>query len=433
MRNKKLLSTVLAASLVATTMAMPVMAAGNDPDSGELTTQVGVKTSVLRVQVPTALVVEIDQYDTAGNGSQIYSTDFDMTNLSNINVKVDVESTATKSAGGAVANLTAKKEDVDKASGDAVWLAVAAKTQYSGDVFGKKIKDLKESDANVTTFGSASGDAKQTFYLKAASGDANAAQYHAITSGDAAKAEAHTLYYQLGGKMNSGDAVVEALKTKDVYAVSGDTATKLPMNADATSGDLTNKYTEGQDAYVVSGDTKNAAQMKTYTGPDTYLWGEMTAAAADHKGEASFRYIGKLSDNKKWDNSEIAQVKINYTITGVTPDKYGEVAGKLTQGLYPSVTGPQVSVSATGLLSITGLTADQNYVSSSASIDGQVYGLDTDSDVKWTEDEWSAENGGSLEAQFGTSWINDFKASTSSKVTVKLSDNTTIEAVVSIQ
>jgi len=357
MRNKKLLSTVLAASLVATTMAMPVMAAGNDPDSGELTTQVGVKTSVLRVQVPTALVVEIDQYDTAGNGSQIYSTDFDMTNLSNINVKVDVESTATKSAGGAVANLTAKKEDVDKASGDAVWLAVAAKTQYSGDVFGKKIKDLKESDANVTTFGSASGDAKQTFYLKAASGDANAAQYHAITSGDAAKAVAHTLYYQLGGKMVRSGDVLETMKTKDVYVVSGDTVTKLPMKANATSTDLLS-YTDGQTAYVVSGDTKNAAQMKTYTGPDTFLWGEMSAAAADHKGEASFRYIGKLSDNKKWDNSEIAQVKINYTITGVTPDKYGEVAGDLTYGLYkekPKNAAPSIAIREYTLVADTAL------------------------------------------------------------------------------
>lgn len=347
MRNKKLLSTVLAASLVATTMAMPVMAA-NGQDSGELTTDVGVKTSVLRVQVPTALVVEIDQYDTAGNGSQIYSTEFDMTNYSNINVKVDVESVATASNGGAVADLTAKKEDVDKASGDAVWLAVAARTTYSGDPFGKAIKELKETDANVTTFGSASGDAKQTFYLKAASGDASTATYHAITSGDAKKAEAHTLYYQLGGKMVSGDAVVEAMKTKDVYVVSGDTATRLAMDPDVTLDTLTG-FTSGQTAYVVSGDTKNAAQMKTYSGDATYLWGTMTDPAAGDKGRAAFRYIGKLSDSKKWDNSEIAQVKINYTITGVTPDKYGEVEGGLTQGLYNDSASTSATTTATSI------------------------------------------------------------------------------------
>lgn len=46
MRNKKLVSTVVASALVATTMAMPVMAAG---ESGSVDVDVSTKTGVLRV------------------------------------------------------------------------------------------------------------------------------------------------------------------------------------------------------------------------------------------------------------------------------------------------------------------------------------------------------------------------------------------------
>lgn len=59
MRNKKLVSTVVASALVATTMAMPVMAA----DGGKVEVDVTTKDAIIRVAVPTALAVAVDQFE----------------------------------------------------------------------------------------------------------------------------------------------------------------------------------------------------------------------------------------------------------------------------------------------------------------------------------------------------------------------------------
>ena len=68
MRSKRLLSTVVASALVATTMAMPVMAA----DGGQVEVDVTTKTSVIRVAVPTSLEVAVNQFEKGDGGSQIY-------------------------------------------------------------------------------------------------------------------------------------------------------------------------------------------------------------------------------------------------------------------------------------------------------------------------------------------------------------------------
>lgn len=57
MRNKKLLSTVVASALVATIMAVPVMA----DDGGSVDVDVTTKNAVIRVEVPTTLAVAINQ------------------------------------------------------------------------------------------------------------------------------------------------------------------------------------------------------------------------------------------------------------------------------------------------------------------------------------------------------------------------------------
>ena len=57
MRNKKILSTVVASALAATTMAVPVMAA----DGGNIDVPVTTKTAVIRVQVPTKMDISVNQ------------------------------------------------------------------------------------------------------------------------------------------------------------------------------------------------------------------------------------------------------------------------------------------------------------------------------------------------------------------------------------
>ena len=69
MRNKKLLSTIVATALVTTTMALPVVAA----DGGEVDVDVTTRTAVIRVQVPTSLEIAVNQFEKGDKGSQVYS------------------------------------------------------------------------------------------------------------------------------------------------------------------------------------------------------------------------------------------------------------------------------------------------------------------------------------------------------------------------
>ena len=66
MRNKKLLSTVVATTLIASTMVMPVMAEGTNFD-----VNVTTKTAVLRVKVPTTIAIAVDQFEMVDEGTQI--------------------------------------------------------------------------------------------------------------------------------------------------------------------------------------------------------------------------------------------------------------------------------------------------------------------------------------------------------------------------
>lgn len=342
MRNRKLFSTVMATTLAVTTMAMPVMAA-----DGEVDVNLTTKKAVMRVQVPTSMAVEIDQYAIDEAGCQIACVDeFDMKNLSEMAVKVVVDSTVTLKSGVTLAS--GKEAASGSASGDVAWLAVAAQT--SGDVYDDKnttdvetCGTLSELNANVTTFSQSSateGKAEQTFYLAKGNGTPS---YKMVTSGDAAKVK-FARFYELTGEMPSGDAVREKVKESDVYVASGDVITKYEKGETITTfADGTHK------GYVISGDATDA------TGNGKYMYGEM--ANADGKGEAAFRYVGNLSEvnGEQWSKEKIQGIHIAYDITGVTADTYTEAEERCTYGLYAAVTGPQVSVSADGVVSIKNL------------------------------------------------------------------------------
>ncbi len=321
MRNRKLFSTVMATTLAVTTMAMPVMAA-----DGEVDVNLTTKKAVMRVQVPTSMAVEIDQYAIDEAGCQIACVDeFDMKNLSEMAVKVVVDSTVTLKSGVTLAS--GKEAASGSASGDVAWLAVAAQT--SGDVYDDKnttdvetCGTLSELNANVTTFSQSSateGKAEQTFYLAKGNGTPS---YKMVTSGDAAKVK-FARFYELTGEMASGDAVREKVKESDVYVASGDVITKYEKGATITTfADGTHK------GYVISGDATDA------TGNGKYMYGEM--ANADGKGEAAFRYVGNLSEvnGEQWSKEKIQGIHIAYDITGVTADTYTEAEKQCTYGLY---------------------------------------------------------------------------------------------------
>lgn len=248
---------------------------------------------------------------------------------------------------GSVTLASGKESAIGSASGDVAWLAVAAKTA-SGDVYDDKnttdvetCGTLSELNANITTFSQSSateGKAEQTFYLAKGSG---APSYKMVTSGDAAKVK-FARFYELTGEMASGDAVRAKLEESDVYVASGDAITKYDK------GETTITFTDGtHKGYVISGDAVDAE------GNGKYMYGEM--ASVDGKGEAAFRYVGNLSEvnGEQWSKDKIQAIHIAYDITGVTADTYTTAEKSCTYGLYAA--GPQVSVSADGVVSIQNL------------------------------------------------------------------------------
>lgn len=350
-----------------------------------------------------------------------------------------MKSVVTLGSGVTLVDTKKKAVDSNDSTKAEAWLAVAAETSEGKyiETANKTAGDLTEADKNVATFKTEASEssASQTFYLdKAASATAGYTLIAPVATSGTTAAEykkdlTYAQVYELTAENFADEnALLTKLETSDVYVGTADTdkSTLKLLPAGTTTLDTADKWATSNKYFTAGTDNALTSSTAPITDGKKYVYGE--AGAAGEK--TSFRYIGKLGSGKtSWSDADVDEMNITYSIYGLTDEKFD--AANKQYGLY--LAGPQVSVSATGLLSITGLTAEQNYVSSSATIDGQTYGLDTDSAVTWTENAWSAENGGSLQAQFGDVWISDFKASTSSKVTVKLSDDSTIEAVVSIQ
>lgn len=88
--------------------------------------------------------------------------------------------------------------------------------------------------------------------------------------------------------------------------------------------------------------------------------------------------------------------------------------------------GPQVTLSTTGLVTISGLTAEKNYVDNTItrSSDGASGSLKSANGV-WNSDNWTAADGGVMKFQMGSGWPEWYTGETVT-LTIKLSDNTTI-------
>ena len=160
-----------------------------------------------------------------------------------------------------------------------------------------------------------------------------------------------------------------------------------------------------------------------------YVYGE--AGAAAQGGAAGFRYIGKLSEGKEtWTNAEISNVNIKYDITGVTTTNYDEIKDECTYGLYAE--GAKVSVDANGMITMSGLTAEQNYKSGTITLSTGTYNV-TGSPVTWIGDgtTWSRTEGGTLQIQLGSKWVDALKGE-SATFTLTLSDGQTITAPIRI-
>lgn len=407
MKSKKLLSTFMVSALVATTMAVPVMA----DDGGEVDVDVSTKTAVIRVVVPTSLQVAVNQFEKEDTGSQIYSAKFGMENKSEIPVKVTVDSTATLASTDPI-TLVQTKAAVETSEEEEAWLAVAAEVDDGKFIDGndsegnpKTIKDLTEASENVTTFvqgtdaAANSGTAQQIFYLGAASAP-NSVTYTKLAPTDAeelanAKKTAYAQIYAVSElTLAAGSEQADlnrAIAAGNVYAETGNTITRIEKGSSETHASGTQYYSEG--ALTAA---KDIAQGTTY------IYGE--AAAGD---KAGFRYLGTLSEAKEtWTATDINHIKIEYDIKGVTTTKYGEVVDDCTYGLYasaPAEAAPSIETTSYALVADTPVEINVNLGSGTlgATTVSKVTDTSGASVAKGTQ--WTYENG---KVSFTTTRVN---------------------------
>ncbi len=423
MRNKRFLSTVVAAALVVTTMAMPVMAANEQ--SGSVDVDVSTKTGVLRVAVPTQMAMVIDQFEINQAGAQIASGEFDMVNHSEMAVKVDITSTATLGTG--VTLVATKAAATDSTTEGEAWLAVAAQTaddvydDEATDATTENYYDLTDANANVATFDATNKQAKQTFYLeKAAAQDASSnpakeVYTYAIADAQGKISGAYAQYYVLTPITTITDdtTLQTAVDAGDVYLVVGDTKADDSSHIDAVDGAKMTKIVMGTDCATASitHDAKNeyytAATTTSAPAPNgKYMYIEMSTDG----GKAGFQYVGKLSNanEKTWTESDISKISIGYNIKGVTSSSYDAVRDDCTYGLYkePVVPqGPQLTVSKDGLITASGLTSERNWSKLEITLpDNRTFDINAN-EVTWDDSQWTSENGGVLSGQMGSDWM----------------------------
>lgn len=352
MKRKKLLSTILTGALMASQMAMPVMAADGQVDV-ELTT----KTGVVRVEVPTTMAIAVDQFEIGQAGAQLASGEFDMVNKSEMAVKVEVTSTVTLGEG---ISLVPSVDAVKKSTGNDAWLAVAAKTasgsyddpKTTGEDATEDSWDLTEASSNVTTFATSEGasTAEQTFYLGKAEGNE---EYKLAVADDSGKiGVSYAKFYALteDASITNDDTLAAAVAAHDVYV----------MANDAADGATVTKIAEGGTAGTYDGDanayyTAAADAATTITADAKYVYAAMGTAG----GAAGFTYVAKLSDSKAiWTKDDIKKISIAYTITGVTASNYDEVKDDCTYGLYTPVLEAAPSIATTTYTAESGKTIE---------------------------------------------------------------------------
>lgn len=331
--KKKLLATAVTGALVAAQLGMTAMAAG-----GQLDVTVTTKSAVLRVVVPTKMEIAVDEFESGGAGSQIYSEAFTMQNRSAVDVKVDVTSTATASA--TLVGSASEADDDNEA-----WLAAVAQT--ADGVYGADLGALSSANSNVATFDSGTKKATQTFYLGKGTGELG---YHIlITEGSYNPATDLTVsyaeFYELAdgtGTITNTSTLQSAVDAGDVYyTVTGDSVqngaslTLIPKGTNPAG-----EYAGTNTYYTV--DTTPKAGSATEANKKYVYAGQQTVA---EDGKAAFRYIGKLSETKTggWSASDISQISIAYEITGIAASSYEEKKENCTYGLYTTPAAPSIA------------------------------------------------------------------------------------------
>lgn len=215
-----------------------------------------------------------------------------------------------------------------------------------------------------------------------------------ITLGSSASTTATTPELYLGLKVGSTDQAVsatEATITKTIAGTPGNFNVSVVTEDDGT----TKKYAYQEKADATSWKAMNISMTGSVNNVD--IEADTTAPTVDVTWEWAKAAAGATADTDA----------VNYVI------------------------GPQITVSQTGLITITGLTSEKNYTALRIkNTNGGPYHVN-DAPCTWGEENYSAENGGLLTCQLEEVWLSTLRGFNGEAI-LELSDGSTISAPINI-
>lgn len=266
---------------------------------------------------------------------------------------------------------------------------------------------LKVEDKNT-------GDNKVTFVDSAADATTNAkdGEYKIYLSAVPADATEVKVGTSSANKDTAGSAL-------DDVTMTGATSEAITLKA----GDNKLAFKLDKAEYEPTGSGVTLGTTNTNDVASNY---QIKAVAGAGKGITAFTFGGSMNTNADW-----TKLTSGIEITPVYTSKVATSADTVITGTGAMVkVGPQVTADATGLITISGLTATQNWESMTVTNENGTFDINS-GDVTWNNTQWSETTGGTLTVQLEESWLTTLRGKSGS-TTVTLTDGSTISTTLAI-
>lgn len=202
-----------------------------------------------------------------------------------------------------------------------------------------------------------------------------------------------------------------------------DKAAKLYLGLKAATKEVAVKSATAGGATVVLGLSGNADNYEIKSGATGYEFAKKTGVQDSQWNSFEFSLIGACNPNGDYSASGLAAS--NVTLTWSYKKRADGSSAELLAA--NAVSGPQVSVSDSGLITVNGLTSEKNYTGLTI-VDGDgMTKTQADKNITWNLQNFDKTNGGSFTAQLPEGWVT-YWSGKQITVTVTLSDNTSISA-----
>lgn len=206
----------------------------------------------------------------------------------------------------------------------------------------------------------------------------------------------------------------------------------------ATDPELYLALKVGDTPQVIS--STEATVTKTIAGSE----GNFNIAVKDDNGTKKYVYQEK-ADASTWKAMNISMTgKVNTIgvtgsdVTAPTVDvtwSWAKAADGTTADtdVVDYVAGPQISVTSSGLITLSNLTAERNFSSVTITVNGGTHDINVNP-VEWDTSNWSQENGGVSVGQLGEAWMRWLIDETDGNITLtlNLTDGTSVRCTQTI-